>query len=144
MKEVEQLVYARMIADTEATNGLVPLLGNVGNILHAFQSSEPTVPSLTFHVYTQAPGLLGGDFIRQMELFLQFNIFAANYADITFRLFKLFNSHVFAVPSNYKQIGQVSSVWDWEGPDGYDEQLEIQKKDVRFKFFVIPKAQNPI
>ena len=144
MKEVEQLIYARLIADTEATYGLVSLLGNVNRILHAYQSAQPTVPGLTFHVYTQAPGILQGDFIRTVELFIQFNIFAANYSDITFRLFKLFNSHTFAVPTNYVQVGQVSSIWDWEGPDGFDEQLEIQRKDVRYRFFVVPKAQNPI
>lgn len=144
MKEVEQLVYARMIGDTEPVNGLVALAGGAGNILHGFQSADPTVPSVTFHVYTQTQGLLGGDFVRQVELFIQFNIFAANYSDITFRLFKLFNGHCFAVPGGYTQIGQVSSIWDWEGPDGFDEQLEIQRKDVRYRFFVVPKAQNPI
>lgn len=144
MKEVEQLVYSRLIADTEAVNGLVALVGGVGNILHGYQSALPTVPSVTFHVYTQTPGLLGGDFIRQVELFIQFNIFASNYSDISFRLFKLFNAYCFSVPSNYTQIGSVTSIWDWEGPDGFDEQLEIQRKDVRYRFFVVPKAQNPI
>lgn len=144
MKEVEQLIYSRLTADTEPTNGIVALLGNSNRILHAYQSAVPTVPSLTFHVYAQTPGLLGGDFVRQVELFIQFNIFAANYAEITFRLFRLFNSHTFSVPGNYTQIGQVSSIYDWESPDGFDEQLEIQRKDVRYRFFVVPKAQNPI
>jgi len=144
VKEVEQLVYARLIGDTEVTNGLVALLGNSSRILHAYQSTDPTVPRLTFSVYTSTPGNLGGDFIREMELFIQFNVFAANYSDIIFRLFRLFNGHQFAVPTNYVQVGQVSSIWDWEGPDGFDEQLEIQRKDVRYRFFVVPKAQNPI
>lgn len=144
MKEVEQLVYARLIGDTEPVNGLVALAGGAGNILHAYQSAQPTVPGVTFHIYTQAPGLLGGDFVRTTELYIQFNIFASNYEDIVFRLFRLFNGHSFAVPTNYVQVGQVSSIWDWEGPDGFDEQLEIQRKDVRYRFFVVPKAQNPI
>lgn len=144
MKEVEQLVYARLINDTEPVNGLVALLGNANRILHAYQSADPTVPALTFHVYTQSPGVLQGDFMRTVELFIQFNIFSAHYSDITFRLFKLFNGHCFAVPTNYVQVGQVSCIWDWEGPDGFDEQLEIQRKDVRYRFFVVPKAQNPI
>jgi hypothetical protein len=144
VKEVEQLVYARLIADTEPANGLVALLGNVNRILHAFQSADPSVPFLTFHVYTQSSGGVQGDFMRTLEVFIQFNIFASNYADITFRLFKLFNGHNFVVPTNYIQVGQVSCIWDWEGPDGFDEQLEIQRKDVRYRFFVVPKAQNPI
>jgi len=144
VKEVEELIYARLTGDTEPVNGIVALLGNVNRILHAYQSADPTVPALTFHVYTQTPGQLTGDFIRTTELFIQFNIFAANYSDIVFRLFRLFNGHQFAVPTNYVQVGQVSSIWDWEGPDGFDEQLEIQRKDVRYRFFVVPKAQNPI
>ena len=143
MKEVEQLVYTRLTGDIGAT-GLVGLLGSADRILHGFQSAQPTVPGLTFHIYAQTPGLLGGDFIRQTELFIQFNIFAANYSEISFRLFMLFNGHCFAVPTNYVQVGQVSSIYDWESPDGFDEQLEIQRKDVRYRFFVVPKAQVPI
>ena len=144
MKEVEQLVYARLIGDTEVVNGLVALVGGSSNIIHGYQSALPSVPSVTFHVFTQTMGHLSGDFARTIELFIQFNIFAANYSEITFRLFKLFNGYCFSVPTNYAQIGQVSSIWDWEGPDGFDEQLEIQRKDVRYRFFVVPKAQSPI
>jgi hypothetical protein len=143
MKEVEQLVYARMIADT-VTGGLVPLLGSVDRILHAYQSNVPPAPGLTFQIWNSVPGTLTGDFIRTHEIFIQFNIFSNSYPDIAFRLKRLFDGYCFTVPGNYLEIGAVSSVFDWEDTDGFDEQLQIQRKDLRFRFFVVPKAQSPI
>lgn len=144
MKAVEELVYARLIADT-AVGGVVALLGgDSARILHAFQSNVPPSPGVTFHVWNTVPGLLTGDFVRQMILFMQFNIYSPVYTDIVFRLKRLFDGYCFTVPAVNAQLGSVSSVFDWEGPDGFDEQLQQQRKDVRYRFFVVPKAQNPV
>jgi hypothetical protein len=144
MKEVEQLIYSRLIGDTEATVGLVALLGAAAHIMHAFQNIIPVVPYLTFQVFTMGKGSLGGDFGRSLDVFIQFNAYGKNYADVVARLRKLFDGYRFDVPSQYTDVGQLRGVFDFEGPDGYDESLEVQSKQVRYRFFVTPKAWNPI
>ncbi|SRR5258706_7722134 len=144
MKEVEQLIYGRMTADSEATIGLLALLGDATHIFHAFQEIVPIVPYLTFQVYSQGPGQLGGNFARSIDVMIQFNVFAQNYNDVIARLRHLFDGYFFTIPSNYTEIGQLKGVFDFEGPDGYDEQLEVQSKQVRYRFFVTPKAWVPI
>jgi hypothetical protein len=144
MREVEQLIYSRMTGDTEADVGLVDLLGSTDNIRHGFQVTIPTVPYLTFYVYSVNPGVLTGNYNRSLDVFIQFNIMASDYADIIARLRRLFDGYRFDVPEDYTEIGQLKGVFDFEGPDGYDEQLEVQSKQVRYRFFVTPKACNPI
>ncbi len=145
MREVEQLIYGRLIGDTQATVGLVALLGSTTHIFHAFQNTLPAIPYLTFQVYSQVKGQLTGNFARSIEVFIQFNIYAINYADIAARLRKLFDGYRFDIPSsNYVDVGQLRGVFDFEGPDGYDEMLEVQFKQVRYRFFVTPKAWDPI
>lgn len=144
MKEIETLIYSRLIGDTEATVGLVALLGSGSHILHAFQDIVPVVPYLTFQIYSVGSGLLTSNFNRSLDVFIQFNVFASNYLDVLARLRKLFDGYRFDVPSNYTDVGQIRGVFDFEGPDGYDEQLEVQTKQVRYRFFVTPKAWNPI
>lgn len=143
MKEVENLINARMVADT-GTGGLVGLVGDANHIVHAFQMIEPKQKYLTFQIFTVIKGQLQGNFTRSLELFIQFNIFADNYQAIASRLRQLFDGYRFDVPSNYTDVGQLKGVFDFEGPDGYDETLEEQTKQVRYRFFVTPKAWNPI
>ena len=140
MKDVETLIYSRLTGDA----ALVALLDGSTHIKYAFQSGAPVVPQLTFFAYTSGPGLLVGDFSRTILEFYQFNIYSNSHPDVAFRLKRLFDGCQFVVPSNYAEIGSVSSVFDWEGPDGFDESLEVMRKDMRFRFFVAPKAQNPI
>lgn len=144
MKEVEQLIYSRLTGDVEPTNGLLALLGDATHILHGFQHSIPEVPYLTFQVFSVGKGVLSGNFNRSLEVFIQFNVFAANYADVISRLRKLFDGYRFDIPTNYIDVGQLKGVFDFEGPDGYDETLEVEFKQVRYRFFVTPKAWNPI
>lgn len=144
MKELEQLIWGRMTGDTEATNGLVALLGTTAHMYHGFQNTVAVIPYLTFQVYSTNKGQLGGDFAQSYEIFIQFNIFGKNYLDVATRLRRLFDGYRFDIPGNYTEVGQAKGVFDFEGPDGYDEQLEVQTKQVRYRFFVTPKAWNPI
>ena len=144
MKELEQLLYARLIADTEATNGIVALLGSNTKILHGYERVLPQVPYLSYQMYVGNPGLLTGNFTRSVEQFVQFNIYAVTYAVILQRLKRLFDGYRFDVPTNYVEAGQVRGLFDFEGPDGYDESLEVQSKVARFRFLITPKAWNPI
>lgn len=150
MKEVEQVVYQTLVADS-GSGGVLDLLGETlasggtsERVLHAYQVATPPSPGLTYGV-TAAPQGQIPRFTR--EVFVTFNIFAANYAEIGFRLMRLFDGRqhdLSVVSGGAAQIGGVSSVFDFEGPDGFDEQLEIQLKNLRFRFFAVLKAQNPI
>jgi hypothetical protein len=144
MREVEQLIYARMTNDTEPVNGLLALLGDTTHILHAYQNIEAELPYLTFHVYSVNKGTLGGDFTRSLDVFVQFNAFGPNYADVLNRVRRLFDGYRFDIPNGYTDVGQLKGVFDFEGPDGYDEQLEVQTKQVRYRFFVTPMTWAPI
>jgi hypothetical protein len=144
MKEIDKLIYGRLVGDTVATIGLVALLGTSANIMHGFQNVIPKVPYLTFQVFSEIKGQLGGNFTRSIDVFMQFSVYAANYADVIARLRHLFDGYRFDVPSDYTEIGQMRGLFDFEGPDGYDDQLEVQFKQVRYRFFVTPKAWNPI
>ncbi|QOR55527.1 MAG: hypothetical protein UMS36scaffold28_17 [Phage 59_13] len=141
MKELEQLVYARLIADS----GLTTMLGGATHVLHGFERQIPKGGDyLTFQIYSGGPGSLTGDFARSLEIFVQFNIYSKSYATIGNRLRLLFDGYRFDVPTNYTDVGAVRGLYDFEGPDGYDESLEVQSKVLRFRFLVTPKAASPI
>lgn len=144
MQEVEELIYSRLTADTDAVNGIVTLVGGATHILHAFENVIPTVPGLTFQVFATVRGQLGGNFQRSVEVFIQFNIFAENYGTIATRLRQLFDGYRFDVPTNFVEVGQCRGLFDNETVDAYDETLETKLKQVRYRFFVTPKAWNPI
>jgi hypothetical protein len=155
VKEVEQIVYQTMIRDTAATVGLLALLGtnvtptppatiDTSRILHSFQVSTPSAPGITFGVFSSPKGQLPRN---TREVYIAFNIFAANYTDVAFRLMRLFDGvqHDLSIISGgATQIGGLSSVFDFEGPDGFDESLGVQKKDLRFRFFAVTKPQVPL
>ena len=141
MIEADDLIYQRMINDS----GLLALLNNeAARIGYGFQlNDQNNSPQLRFYQSVGTPGLMTGDFARTWTYFYQFGVWATNYVDIISRLKRLFDGHVFTVTGT-TEIGAISSVWDWDGPNGYDEGLEVARKDVRFRFFIVPKAQDPI
>jgi hypothetical protein len=141
MKEVDELIYQRLKNDS----GIMGHLSNqVGRIGYGFQlQAGLNSPQLR---YTQAignPGRLTGDFARTLEYIYEFGVWSNSNVDVISRLKRLFDGHTFTI-SGTSEAGAVRSVFFWDGPDTYDEGLEIGRKDVQFKFFVIPKAQNPI
>lgn len=143
MRDVETLVYQRLIADT-GTGGIVPLLGNASRIVHANESAVPSSPGLTFSVLSGVPGKIAG---QSRDVFVTFAIFAENYLDIADRLNRLFNNRrndLSLISGGAVQIGSAYSTFDFEGPDGYDDGLQVQKKDLRFRFVVSLKARDPI
>lgn len=140
MKDVETIIFSRMTGDAT----LVNYCGGAGHIKFAFQSGEPTVPQLTYFLFSSTPGILTGDYVRTFNEIYQFTIFSNQHPDIVFRLKRLFDGVVHSVSPSLTELGKLESVFDWEGPDGFDESLEVMRKDIRFRFFGIPKAQNPI
>ncbi len=148
MNDIEQVVYKRMIGDS-GSGGLISLLGDSAmapvRIVHGYQNVTPKAPSVAFSLYAAPKNISVPRFTR--DVYMSFNIYADNYPDISFRLMRLFDGiqHDLSVISGGSvQIGGLSSVFDFEGPDGFDESLEVQSKDLRFRFFAVSKAQNPI
>ena len=154
MKEVEQLIYQRLIAD-KVSGGVLDLLGeditqnpvDVTRVIHSHQIATPPSPGLTYGITSSTAGHLTGDHSRTKEIFVTFNIYAQNHSEIAYRLMRLFDGQVHdlsLISGGAVQVGGVSSVFDFEGPDGFDEGLNTQQKDLRFRFFVKPKAVAPI
>lgn len=151
MKEIEQIVYKRVIADVVSGGVLnllgeaLPLTGAPLRFLHALQVKDPPSPGLVYSIFSTGKGHEVPRLTR--DVFIVFNIYAQNYSEISFRLMRLFDGiqHDLSVISGgATQVGGVSSVFDFEGQDGFDESLQVQTKDLRFRFFAVTKAQNPI
>lgn len=150
MREVEELIYKRIVADN-ASGGVLsllgeplPLTGAPTRFLHAYQIKDPPSPGLVYSILSSGKGHIP----RQVrDVFVSFEIYSEVYETIGFRLMRLFDGiqhNLSIISGGATQVGGVSSVFDFEGPDGFDEQLAVQKKDLRFRFFVTVKAQNPI
>lgn len=144
MRETEKLIYARLIGDSSATDGLVQLLGGSGRIFHGFPAQIPKSPTLVFYEYSALPGSVRGDTAKSYVEYFQFAIFSDRATDLAYRLKRLFDGYKFSVPSQYTQIGSLESVFDFQSPDLFDEQLQVGRKDARYRFFVVPKSTNPI
>lgn len=140
MKDIETIIFSRMTGDTT----LVSLIGAANRILHGFQNVTPHKPQITFYNIVSTKGILRGDQAETNELFYTFSIFAENYLDIVARLKRLFNGQVFEKPAGASEIQCIFSNWDFDGPDQYDDDLQVKRKDVRFKFTVTLQALDPI
>lgn len=141
MKEVDELIYQRMIGDT----GLVALLNSqASRIGYGFQlNADNNSPQLRFHQVLGQRGSVTGHRSTTWEYIYEFGIWSNQYVDIISRLKRLFDGHCFSVTGT-NEIGSVSAIFETDGPDQYDEGLEVNRKDLRFRFFVVQKAQNPI
>lgn len=139
MNELDKLIYTRLTADAT----LVSLVGS-GRIQHAFPAEEQEAPSMIFYGQSATPGSVTGNFIQTMEFGYIFGIWSENYQAIVSRLRRLFDGYQFPVPNEFVEAGSVSAVFDWAGPDQFDDRVNSSYQEVRYRFFVVPKAQNPI
>lgn len=142
MKDIETLIYSRLTGDT-GSGGLEELLGSSGRVRLGFQPGAGLAPSIVFWLFTGGRGTTSPNVAFTHEYIYQFDVFSNSHPDITFRLKRLLDGHCFS-DSGLTQVGGISSIWDWEGPDGWDEALEVMRKSVRFRFFSAFAAQNPI
>lgn len=106
---------------------------------YAHQRNTKDVPQLNFYSAQISPGRLGGDYQRTLEATYEFNVVANNCVDQLRRLRQLFDGFTFDVPDNSLELGVVSSIYEWEGDEGFDETLKENYKSIRFRFFVVPK-----
>lgn len=136
MISVEEAIVTRLTGDTTLQN----LLGASGHIFHALEHKEPFVNSITYHHLVAIPGMLQDNTMPRQE-FYQFTIYHKQYEVVLDRLYRLLHKYRFPTPSD---AGIVSCLWDWEGPDEFDEDLLVGRKTVRYKLNVVRQAQAPI
>ena len=127
----------RLTSDTT----LQSLLGSSGRIYHALEKVEPFINSITFMNVTTISEGLRGDVVSTRREDYVFNIFHPQYEDVLDRLFKLLHQYRFPTPTD---AGIIKAMWDWEGPDDFDEALQVGRKTVRYKFYVVRQAFAPI
>ena len=141
MITVEEQIMTRLTGDNSGSGNLQTLLGGANRIYHAFEKVEPKRSSITYHVVTNIPGDVNADQIQTRNEFYQFNIYHKQYEVVLARLRRLLHNYQFPVLSDGVIHG---SVWDWEGPDEYDEGLQVGLKHVRYRIFAIEAGQAPI
>src|SRR5262245_46690844 len=109
MKEVETLVYQRMIRDN-GSGGLVSMLNNeVARILHAYERDALDSPGLTFSILSSVAGSVPA---LTREVFVSFQIFSSSYPDIARRLVRLFDRHqhdLSLISGGAMDVGSVAS-----------------------------------
>jgi len=162
MRELDELIYSRikddpwllywLTASGAPGQSVKPNPANPnppGNayglkkIKHGHQKNVKDVPALNFYLFQMLPGLLRGNHTRTYEAIYEFGAFASTYYELTSRIKLLFDGWCFNVPSSYTEVGKVSSVFDWEGSEGFDETLKENFRFVRIRFLVTSKPNVP-
>ena len=163
MKELDELIFQKINNDpwlkywlthsgeqggaTPPTNAIPDPPGNaygLKKMKHAHSKKKPEVPQLNFFKVQQVSGLLTGNHNRTVQAIYEFGAFAKDYFELTSRIRLLFDGWCpDALPASYEEVGGVSSVFDWEGGEGFDDELKENFRFVRIKFFVKIKPQVP-
>ena len=135
---VEQALISRLTGDST----LQSLLTGSGRIYHGLEIPIPKVPSVTYINEVNTPlDSFRADIIGPMEEYYRFNVFADNYEAVVERIYRLLHQYSFPALSG---MTIKSCVWDWTGPDEFDEKLQVGSKMIRFKIIVIRSAQEPV
>ena len=137
MKTVEEAIMTRLTGNSS----LQTLLGGASRIYHALEKVEPKINSVTYMNVTNVPGGLQQDNLMVREETYMFSIFHNQYEEVMDLIYKLLHLYQFPTPSD---AGVIKALWDWEGPDDFDEGLQVGKKTVRYRFQVVRKAFEPI
>lgn len=144
MITIQQRIYSRLTGDVANTNGssLQTLLGGSGRIFAGMDYTIPLEsPCVAFNNLTNVPGAINSDFVQTDVEFYVFKVFADNCIQIISRLRQLLDRYTFAETS---EAGVLKCVWDNDGPDLFDEDLKVRRKDVRFRVYSSPKAVGPV
>ena len=162
MKELDELIWSRISTDEwlayyltlagKPTSAEKPSKvkphppGNAwgwGKMKHGYQQTVTEVPTLIYYLVQTSPGKLRGNHTRTVEAVYEFGAFASTYFELTSRLRLLFDGWTFNVPSNYTEVGKVSSVFEWEGGEGFNETLKQNFRYARIRCFVALTPQVP-
>lgn len=133
MKTIEEAIFARINGDST----LQTLLTGSGRIVHALESAQAQVPSLAFLCLSSIPGDINSDTVQTMEDTYIFMIFSDAYVDIAYRLRVLLDGYRFSATA---EAGNISSFWESDASDLFDEALQIGRKDVRYRVYFTPKG----
>lgn len=143
MQTIDELLMARLTGDNSATGNLQSLLGGSGRIWHAHQLQLPVKGSVTYLSESNVPSaVLRGENLEGQVEFYMFHIFHDQYNAVLDRIYNLLHNYRF--PTTPADVAVKSCVWEWTGPDEFDEALECGAKRVRFKIESVRSAQAPI
>ncbi len=135
--DVADAIFQRLDGDSS----LRTLLGGSGRILHAFEPGWPKAGSITYHKTTAGPGGIDADDVQVVTEFYQFNIYHNRFPLVSALLYRLLHQNRFT-PSPEFTIKRC--LFDWEGPDEFDEDLKVRRKHVRYKVDFTRSAQSPL
>lgn len=141
MRTVQEAIYSRLTGDTAASVSLQALLGGSGRIFAGLDWNLIKAPCITFNGITSIPGNLNADLVPTDVEYYVFRIFADNFFQIESRLRVLFDRYVFTETT---EAGVLRCMWDSSGPELFDDDLKVRRKDVRYKIFVMPRAVGPV
>lgn len=144
MITIQQRIYSRLTGDVANTNGssLQTLLGSSGRIFAGMDYTVPLEsPCIAFNNVSNIPGDVQGDSVMTDVEFYTFKIFADNCVQIISRLRQLLDRYTFAETT---EAGVLRCVWDNDGPDLFDEDMKVRRKDVRFRIYSMAKAVGPV
>lgn len=138
MLTVEEALMTRLTGDST----LQTLLGGASRIWHAMEQKTPVNGSITYMKEFVVPSqVLRTQNVEAEVEFYIFHIFHEQYEAVQDRLYRLLHNYRFPTPSD---AGIKSCVWEWTGPDEFDEALMCGAKRVRYKLEVIRSAQSPV
>ncbi len=141
MITIQERIYSRLTGDTAATVSLQALLGSSGRIYAGLDANIIQAPSIVFNNLTNIPGEVNSDTVQTDVEFYTFKVFANNCIQIISRLRALLAGYTFTETA---EAGGLRCVWDSDGPDLFDEDLKVRRKDVRFRVYSAPKAIGQI
>ncbi len=137
MITIQQRIYSRLTGDTTLQN----MLGGSGRIFEGLDADLEKAPCIAFNSLANIPGDIQGDMVMTDVEVYTFKVFADNNKAIISRMRILMDRYTFAETS---EAGGLQCVWDSDGPDLFDEDLKVKRKDTRFRIFSMPKAVGPV
>lgn len=141
MITIQQKIYSRLTGDTAATVGLQALLGGSGRIYEGLDYNLPSAPCIAFNNLANIEGSINSDSAMIVVEVWTFKVFADNCKQIISRLRQLLDRYTFTETT---EAGVLRCVWDSDGPDLFDDDMQVRRKDARFRIYSMPKAVGPV
>lgn len=136
MLSVDSALFSRINGDAT----LQGLLGGANRIFHANEEQLPKAPGIFYKTISTLPGSIDGDQVNGQEKIYSLMVFG-RISEMEQRLIQLLHGHTFAASSD---AGALQVVFDSSGPELFDEDLQSDYKDVRFRVQVVPMAYAPV
>lgn len=139
MRTIEEAIMTRLTGDSVDINGtcLQNLLTGAGRVRHGRERSTPKAPGVYYESMSNAPGSINSDNVKTSSELYQIRVYADNYENVLYRLRQLLDGYTFP---DQTDTGSIRSIWDSDGPDLFDDSMELKIKTVVFRIFMVPKA----